>query len=117
MGMPVTHRSVHYNCRVLALDGKILLIRPKLSLANDGIHREMRHFTPWQRERHVEEYYLPEIIQEIQGSTKVPFGDAVISTADTCIGAETCEELFTPKGPHIGMVCEVLGITLPVRQS
>ena len=100
------HRSVRYNCRVLALDGKILLIRPKIWLANDGNYREMRFFTPWQRPRHVEEYYLPEIIQETQGSTKVPFGDAVISTADTCVGAETCEELFTPKGPHIDMVCK-----------
>lgn len=27
---------------------------------------------------------------------KVPFGDAVISTLDTCIGVELCEELFTP---------------------
>lgn len=27
---------------------------------------------------------------------KVPFGDAVISTMDTCIGVELCEELFTP---------------------
>jgi hypothetical protein len=27
---------------------------------------------------------------------KVPFGDAVVSTADTCIGVELCEELFTP---------------------
>ena len=25
----------------------------------------------------------------------MPFGDAVISTADTCVGCETCEELFT----------------------
>ena len=28
--------------------------------------------------------------------TKVPFGDAVVSTVDTCIGVELCEELFTP---------------------
>lgn len=28
--------------------------------------------------------------------TTVPFGDAVISTRDTCIGVEMCEELFTP---------------------
>ena len=26
----------------------------------------------------------------------VPIGDAVISTIDTCIGVESCEELFTP---------------------
>jgi NAD+ synthase (glutamine-hydrolysing) len=27
----------------------------------------------------------------------VPFGDCVVSTVDTCIGIELCEELFTPQ--------------------
>ena len=27
--------------------------------------------------------------------TTVPFGDGVISTVDTCIGSEICEELFS----------------------
>jgi NAD+ synthase (glutamine-hydrolysing) len=31
-----------YNCRVLALNGKVLLIRPKMALANDGNYREAR---------------------------------------------------------------------------
>ncbi|EEP78065.1 glutamine-dependent NAD(+) synthetase synthase [glutamine-hydrolyzing]) [Uncinocarpus reesii 1704] len=103
VGMPIMHRNLRFNCRVIAIDGKILLIRPKVWLANDGNYREMRYFTPWERPRHVEEYYLPRIIQRLQGSTKVPFGDAVISTPDTCLGAETCEELFTPAGPHAHM--------------
>ena len=30
------------------------------------------------------------------GQVKVPFGDCVISTMDTCIGVELCEEPFTP---------------------
>jgi predicted amidohydrolase len=34
--------GVLYNCRVLLLDGKVLLIRPKLHLANDGNYRETR---------------------------------------------------------------------------
>jgi NAD+ synthase (glutamine-hydrolysing) len=33
---------VLYNCRVLMLDGRVLLIRPKLHLANDGNYRETR---------------------------------------------------------------------------
>lgn len=37
------------------------------------------------------------------GQSTVPFGDAVISTWDTCIGVEMCEELFTPASPHISM--------------
>jgi len=103
IGMPIMHRNNRFNCRVIILDGKILLIRAKLWLANDGNYREMRHFIPWLRPGHVEEYYLPQMIQKLQGSTKVPIGDAVISTADSCLGFETCEELFTPDSPHNAM--------------
>ncbi|OLL24912.1 Glutamine-dependent NAD(+) synthetase [Neolecta irregularis DAH-3] len=100
---PVVHRNVKYNCRVIILDSKIILIRPKLSLANDGNYREQRYFTPWGRPRHVETLHLPRIISDLTGQTSVPFGDAVISTPDSCFGAETCEELFTPNSPHIAM--------------
>jgi NAD+ synthase (glutamine-hydrolysing) len=104
IGMPVRHRNVRYNCRVIAYNRKILLIRPKQSLANDGNYREMRYFTPWQhRSRYTEDYYLESIVGDITGQKVVPFGEAVISTHDTCIGAETCEELFTPRSPHIDM--------------
>ncbi|KAH8434574.1 glutamine-dependent NAD(+) synthetase [Aspergillus melleus] len=101
VGMPVRHRNVSYNCRVIFYNRKISLIRPKMWLANDGNYRELRHFTPWQRPQEVEDYYLEQIVGKITGQYKVPFGDAVISTRDTCFGVETCEELFTPNGPHI----------------
>ncbi|CAL5871294.1 uncharacterized protein PFLUO_LOCUS5544 [Penicillium psychrofluorescens] len=101
VGMPVRHRNVRYNCRVIFYNRKIILIRPKMWLANDGNYREHRHFTPWQRPQEVEDYYLEQIVGKITGQYKVPFGDAVISTRDTCLGLETCEELFTPNGPHI----------------
>lgn len=113
------HKSVKYNCRVIIADGKIVLIRPKIFLANDGNYRELRFFTPWTT-RKVEQYYLPRMISKITNQvrnyiivcifqllifikTLVPFGDCVISTLDTCIGCETCEELFTPASPHIAM--------------
>ncbi|KAF4214844.1 hypothetical protein CNMCM6805_007908 [Aspergillus fumigatiaffinis] len=101
VGMPVRHRNVRYNCRVIFYNRKIILIRPKMWLANDGNYRELRHFAPWQRPREIEDYYLEQIVGKITGQYKVPFGDAVISTRDTCLGLETCEELFTPNGPHI----------------
>ena len=47
VGMPVMHNSVRYNCRITFLNGKILLIRPKMILARDGNFREGRWFTPW----------------------------------------------------------------------
>ncbi|KAH8116491.1 glutamine-dependent NAD synthetase with GAT domain-containing protein [Phellopilus nigrolimitatus] len=103
VGMPVTHKNVIYNCRIIIYSHRILMIRPKMWLANDGNYREMRYFTPWRKHRQVEDHYLPRMIQAITGQIKVPFGDAVISTADTCIGVELCEELFTPASPHILM--------------
>jgi len=33
--VPVKHRNVLYNCRIISYNKKICLIRPKLSLAND----------------------------------------------------------------------------------
>lgn len=101
VGMPVLHRSTLYNCRVLLLDGKILHIRPKMWLANDGNYREMRYFSPWTRTNHTDSFPLPRIVSSITDQHEVPFGDAVVKTRDTVLGVELCEELFTPHSPHI----------------
>jgi NAD+ synthase (glutamine-hydrolysing) len=103
IGSPVLHRGVLYNCRMICLNGKLILIRPKLFLANDGNFREERWFKGWKGTNHVEDHYLPRIMQKIQGAIKVPIGIALISTPDTCFAAETCEELFVPDSPHVGM--------------
>lgn len=115
VGLPLLHRNCRYNARAIILNGKILCLRPKLYLANDGNFREMRFFTPWNRPRHVEQYSLPPHIQEHQGRRHVPIGDVVLSTIDTCLAAETCEELFTPNSPHINMYEErrATGLFLP----
>ncbi|XP_057362700.1 glutamine-dependent NAD(+) synthetase isoform X4 [Manis pentadactyla] len=103
VGMPVMHQNVRYNCRVIFLNRKILLIRPKMSLANEGNYRELRWFTPWSKSRQTEEYFLPRMIQDLTEQETVPFGDAVLATWDTCIGSEICEELWTPHSPHVDM--------------
>ncbi|XP_041662568.1 glutamine-dependent NAD(+) synthetase [Cheilinus undulatus] len=103
VGMPIMHHNVRYNCRVLFLNRKILLIRPKVMMANHGNYREIRWFSPWNQLRKVEEYFLPRMIQEVTGQDTVPFGDCVLSTKDTCIGTELCEELWNPRSPHIQM--------------
>ncbi|XP_054999963.1 glutamine-dependent NAD(+) synthetase isoform X2 [Sorex araneus] len=82
---------------------KILLIRPKMALANEGNYRELRWFTPWSRSRQTEEYFLPRMIQAVTQQETVPFGDAVLATRDSCIGSEVCEELWTPHSPHVDM--------------
>lgn len=103
VGMPIMHHNVRYNCRVIFLNKKILLIRPKMLLANYGNNREFRWFSPWSQPRHVEEYFLPRMIQDVTGQSTVPFGDGVLSTKDTCIGSEICAELWNPRSPHVDM--------------
>lgn len=103
VGMPVQHRNVSYNCRVVFYNKKILLIRPKMQNADDGNYRETRWFTTWAKPQTTEEYYLPRMIAAHTGQYTVPFGDAVIATKDTCIGFEICEELWNPKSTHIDM--------------
>ncbi len=88
---------------MIIFNGRILLIRPKLYLANSGNYRESRWFSCWQRRQQIESHPLPESIQLITGQTSVPFGDAVINTMDTSVGFEVCEELFTADSPHNSM--------------
>ena len=101
IGMPVMHKNVRYNCRVFVLDGKLLLIRPKMVLAGDGNYREHRWFVAWERGWTTEPYTLPREIAELTGQRHVPIGIAAIATLDTLLASETCEELFVPMSPHI----------------
>lgn len=96
VGMPVVHKNVIYNCRVVCFNKKILLIRPKMWMANDGNYRELRWFTPWQKYKQAEEHYLPKMVADVTGQHTCPIGHAVVATQDTSIGVELCEELFTP---------------------
>lgn len=102
-GMPVMHRGVRYNCRVFALDRRVLLIRPKLFLANDGNYRETRHFSTWKHPRSVEDHELPVLMRKVAGQARCTFGDAVLVLRDATLASETCEELFTPASPHAAL--------------
>lgn len=72
-----------------------------MSLANDGLYREARHFTAWIKQGEVETYYVEDIIQQITGQKTVPIGDMILSTPDTAVTCESCEELFVPDNPSI----------------
>lgn len=101
---PVVHRNVRYNCRVLVLDGRIVLIRPKMVLADSGNYHESRYFARWPRfARRLDEFFLPRIVRQATGQGTAPFGEAVIATLDTCIGFEVCEEFFVSNAPHTTM--------------
>ena len=101
VGMPVLHKSVRYNSRVLLHNGRILMIRPKMILADDGNYREPRWFAAWQQPRTVEPHVLPRMIQQITGQTEVPFGDTAVATRDTVVAPEICEELFAVSSPDV----------------
>ncbi|TMW63140.1 hypothetical protein Poli38472_002081 [Pythium oligandrum] len=108
IGMPVMHNGVRYNCRLYCLNKKILFIRPKLFLADDGNYRETRWFTAWKvnkenKDQMLQQHVLPRNIQKITGQVHVPFGYGALSTLDTTCSSETCEELFTPDSPHINL--------------
>ena len=106
VGMPFQFRSVLYNARVFVYNREILLIRPKMHLANDLNYREERWFSAWTRERTVVDLTLPSLLRAATRQTSVPFGDGVLRFADVSLGSETCEELFTPAAPHIPMALD-----------
>jgi hypothetical protein len=56
---PIRHHSNYYNCRVIAHNGFVHLVRPKLWLANDGNYRERRYFQCWRAPRYVETHDIP----------------------------------------------------------
>lgn len=100
LGLPVQHRGCSYNARLIALNGRVLAIRPKLDLCNDGNFREMRYFTPWPRGR-VDDYSLPEVIRDLPaGQRRCRIGEIAFETLDASFASETCEELWTPDSPH-----------------
>lgn len=43
--MAVLHRGSIYNCKLLLLNQKVILIRPKLVMADGDVFRETRYFT------------------------------------------------------------------------
>ena len=115
LGLPIQHRGCSYNSRVLALNGEILAIRPKLDLCNDGNFREMRYFTPWPRER-VDDYTLPEVIQQLpKKQRRCRIGEVAFETLDGSFASETCEELWTPNSPH--SLYSLAGIEIVMNSS
>lgn len=106
-GMPVMYNGVRYNCRILACNRKILLIRPKIAMADNGNYRESRYFTAYKRP-HSNSHFsqqmlvLPGSFAEKFHQTTAPFGTQSLQLADgVTVGVESCEELWTPQSTHI----------------
>ncbi|CAN6180172.1 unnamed protein product [Urochloa humidicola] len=103
IGMPVIFNSVRYNCQVFCLNRKIIMIRPKMSLANDGNYREFRWFSAWTFKDEIVEFQLPIEVSEAISQDTVPFGYGYMRFLDVSLAAETCEELFTANAPRIDL--------------
>lgn len=119
-GMPVLHCGVRYNCRVICRDRKLLLIRPKTALADNGNYREGRYFAAYSAPNPsttssgiVERHLLPSTFLSKFGQRDVPFGLHHLHCADgTTVGCESCEELWTPRSSHVDLALrgvEIIG--------
>ena len=96
IGCPILFNNTRYNCVVMCLNSKIVLIRPKMLLADDGNYREKRFFTAWKPYDTIE-FELPEILRRVTGDRVVPFGFATLKLNDTVVGIELCQELWAPE--------------------
>ena len=114
VGMPVLVHGIRYNCRILCGGGRILLIRPKTALADNGNYRESRYFTAYPPQGgSMEDYLLPTFVQDALGQRTAPFGLGYVQTNDgVTLGCESCEELWTPQATHIALALrgvEIIG--------
>jgi NAD+ synthase (glutamine-hydrolysing) len=111
IGCPIMHNGVRYNCRIYCLNNKILLIRPKTSLANDGNYHETRFFASWKGNiNQLTNHILCDELREVTGQISVPFGIGIIQTEETKIASEICEELWVTNSPHIQL--SLLGVEI-----
>ena len=117
-GMPVLHSGVRYNCRVICYNRKVLLMRPKTALADNGNYREGRYFTAYTAPISggascTEKHLLPTHFATKFGQRDAPFGLHHLVCADgTTIGCESCEELWCPHASHIDLALrgvEIIG--------
>jgi len=114
-GMPVLFRGTRYNCRVLALNRRVLLVRPKTAMADNGNYRESRYFTSYQKRQQqscggdgaTDNLVLPSVFREKFGQATAPFGLQFLRFGDgTTVGCESCEELWTPMSTHIDLALQ-----------
>ncbi|KFG61547.1 putative glutamine-dependent NAD(+) synthetase protein [Toxoplasma gondii RUB] len=105
IGVPAAHKSLTYNCRVWILNRRILLVRPKMVMADDLNYRESRYFARWDRPvgAPLEEFRVPLCVSKVTGQTTAPFGVAILECLNTSVASESCEELWSPIPPHISL--------------
>lgn len=99
VGSIVEWHGTIYNCRVFIFNKKILMIRPKSSLADDGNYREGRWFTAWKQGYKLFDFKLPTFIKEVTNQSVTKIGMGIINFNDCSVASELCEELWDCKNP------------------
>jgi NAD+ synthase (glutamine-hydrolysing) len=128
-GMPVLgNDGCRYNCRVVCYDRKILWIRPKTFMADDGNYRESRYFTAYEEPGGIGSgsgnsmFSLPVWVRDElkkggipdhPSSVRLGGAKSFLRTDDgVTIGCESCEELWVPNPSHVDLALggvEVIG--------
>lgn len=95
VGLPYMYGCKLYNVCAAIENGRILGLVPKMCLPNYGEFYERRQFTPG---------FANVVWTDIDG-VKIPFGSRILfaskSMKDFVVGAEICEDLWTPAPPSI----------------
>jgi NAD+ synthase (glutamine-hydrolysing) len=100
IGMPVQHQNSLFNCCVVVLNRKIILLRPKTLLADDGNYRESRWFNPWSK-KEPDTFYFPQCIAKAISQVSAPIGLLMVRLKDTLISFEICEEMWLPESVSV----------------
>lgn len=94
--MPILHQMQMLNAQIVIYNRNIVLIRPKLFLADGKNYYESRFFKPYTPPKNgkLEEYQLPLCVTEATGQLTAPIGIANLKLKDAEIGLEICEEVW-----------------------
>ncbi len=110
VGLPLAYNGKLYNVAAAISQGKVLGLVPKKYLPNYNEFYEARHFTSGMEEV---------VTVRLSDTVSVPMGMKLLFTCDSMpelkIGAEICEDLWTPQPPSIEHALN--GATLIVNLS
>ncbi len=102
VGLPVYHRNAVFSVVAMIVDGSVVGLTAKQSLAGDGIHYEPRWFKPW-----------PEGVRNVFhiDDQEIPVGDLYYNVGGVKIGFEICEDAWVAQRPGARLArrsCDVI---------
>ena len=85
VGCPILHKAALYNGRVILHNSKVVAVRCKMISSDGGDKFETRYFSAWKHSRKIDDFMLPQIIQEVTQQHAVPIGCFIIGFNDTSV--------------------------------